>query len=187
MSEKDLARRTVKRARAHVPAQATEPAQETAPKLAERTEQEAKPDAAWRGVGLNWNESDAKSALITVGGTILGGLLVVLMIGLSLAISRILKGSRGADVYLGIVTVFTSLSGLSAIVLSGRHMAKFEVSPAELSKMAAIIGEHDANALFGPLPRNKAWDRFYLLTYILVALLLALGLLILVGVAAGIK
>jgi len=37
---------------------------------------------------MTWTEADAKSAIITVGGTVLGGVLLVLIVGLALALAR---------------------------------------------------------------------------------------------------
>jgi len=39
----------------------------------------------WRWLGMTWNEADAKLAIITIGGTIIGGLILVVTIALALA------------------------------------------------------------------------------------------------------
>jgi hypothetical protein len=38
--------------------------------------------------GLDWNQADAKSAILTVGGTVLGGLLLVLSIGIAIIFAK---------------------------------------------------------------------------------------------------
>jgi hypothetical protein len=42
----------------------------------------------WRYFGMTWNEADAKLAIITVGGTIFGGLLLVLIVGGAVAVAH---------------------------------------------------------------------------------------------------
>jgi hypothetical protein len=59
------------------------------------TEQEP-PDEprSWQYFGLTWNEADAKSVIITVGGTIAGGLVLVIMVGLALALAHVMVGGK---------------------------------------------------------------------------------------------
>lgn len=55
------------------------------------TKQKQKPPdepRSWKHLGLTWNEADAKLAIITVGGTILGGLLLVLIVGGAVAVAH---------------------------------------------------------------------------------------------------
>ena len=43
---------------------------------------------SWQYLGLTWNEADLKSVIITVGGTIAGGLVLVMIVGLALALAH---------------------------------------------------------------------------------------------------
>jgi len=61
---------------------------------------------------MAWNEADAKSLFITIGGTILGGLVLVMILGLTLIFSRYALSSSTnhfEDVVLCLVIIVLSL------------------------------------------------------------------------------
>jgi hypothetical protein len=59
-----------------VPPQAAEPVQENLPAP------EPVP-AGWKFGGMTWTEANAKLTIITVGGTVLGSLLLAILIGIA--------------------------------------------------------------------------------------------------------
>jgi hypothetical protein len=69
-----------------------------------------------KAFGLTWNEADAKSAIITIGGTIAGGLVLVLMVGLALVLVHLFsKGKHPLAVWLLVIvpTIPVAMMALS--------------------------------------------------------------------------
>jgi hypothetical protein len=66
------------------------------------------PPREWQLFGLTWNEVDLKSVIITVGGTIAGGLAVVATVGLALAAAHwwVPRPNIFAVIIIGAVGVF---------------------------------------------------------------------------------
>jgi len=58
-----------------------------------------------RWLGITWTEADYRSAIITVGGTIVGGLILVVLVGLALTLGTPLKRVHNIGWFLAFLVV----------------------------------------------------------------------------------
>jgi hypothetical protein len=112
-----------------------------------------------KAFGMAWNDADAKSVIITVGGTVLGGLVLVLMVGLALVFAH--YETKGHETpWLAIIVTVVMFLGIGLIRLADK----------------------------GFRWRNEYHGTQQGRTYQVLCLIVGLaGLLVLVGIAAGIK
>lgn len=82
-----------------------------------------------RLLGLDWNEADAKSAIITVGGTVTGGLLLVLFIGISVILAK----------QIITLVLFTSIYVIMVAIIFLAHFSERFLGPGRRRKVAIRI------------------------------------------------